>query len=188
MALNKDNIVYSLLASTILANLDRPILEKLGDLIILCHKRIFRFFSSNIKEEKISLDKNIKPLHLPSEISNIELIEAEQKTEERKEIVLENQPPSTKKSNVIGKIMNRVWYTRPVSDEGDLPDENQNEKITDDHAEKKIGAPDIDTSHSTNIENETNNDEDSKIIEQEKSVLIPSWINDQVYGDKVSVV
>ena len=28
MALNKENIVYSLLASTILANLDRPKLEK----------------------------------------------------------------------------------------------------------------------------------------------------------------
>jgi hypothetical protein len=130
------------------------------------------------------LDKNIKPLHLPSEISNIELIEAEQKTEEKKEIVLENQPSSTKKSNVIDKIMSRVWYTRPVSDEGDLPVETQNEKITDDHVEKKIGAPDIDTSHSTNIENE----EDSEIIEQKKSALIPSWINDQVYGDKVSVV
>ncbi len=148
---------------------------------------MFWFFSiKNINEEKISLNKNIQPLHLPSEISNIELIEAEQKTEEKKEIIHENQPSSssTKQLNAVDKLMGRIWYTRPVSDEGDLPDEIQNEKNTDDHIEKKIVAPDIDTRHSINIENKANND----IIEQENSAPIPSWINEQVYGDKVSVI
>jgi hypothetical protein len=144
------------------------------------------FFSEN----KISLNKNIQPLHLPSEISNIELIEAEQKTEEKKEIIHENQPlsSSTKQLNAVDKLMRHIWYTRPVSDEGDLPDEIQNEKNTDDHIEKKIVAPDIDTSHSINIENKADNDERSVIIEQESSAPIPSWINEQVYGDKVSVI
>ncbi len=162
MALDKDNIVYSLLASTILANLDRPIRD-------------------NKFEEKISLNKDIQPLHLPSEISNIELIEAEQKTEEKKEIVLENQPSKEKQTNTVNKLMRRVWYkTRPVSDEGDLPDETTDDKATGDQVEKKTIVPDIDTSHSNTVDNE--------IIEQQTAAPIPYWINDQVYGDKVSSI
>jgi hypothetical protein len=183
MALDKENIIYSLLASTILANLDRPTHEQSGDLIpIFSSFKIF-YFSAIIREEKISFNENIQPLQLPSEISSTELIEAEQKTEEKKEIILENQPLSTKEPNVIDKLMTRVWYKRPISDEGDLPDQNQTKKIQDDDVDKKTIVPDIDTSHSTN------NDEDSQIIEQKTSFPpIPSWINDQVYGDKVSVM
>jgi hypothetical protein len=138
-----------------------------------------------MNDKKEFFNKNIQSLHLPSEISNIELLLAEQKTEEKKEIVLENQPSSstttTKKSNTINKLLRGIWYTRPISDEGDLPDETEDEKTIDDHdVKKRIVAPDIDTSHSIN-------NDDSEIIEQNSSAPIPSWINDQVYGDKVSV-
>lgn len=132
------------------------------------------------------MNKNIKPLHLTTEISHIELVEAEQKTEEKKEIVLENKPVFSKKSNMVDKFLSHVWYTRPVSDEGDLPDEIQTEKNIDDLTEKKIVAPDIDTSHSTHIENVV--DDDSEIIEENYSASDTSWFNNQVYGDKVSIV
>ena len=126
-----------------------------------------------MNDEKIALDKNIQPLHLPSEISNVELIQAEQKTEEKREHQLPLKP-----SKPIDKLVQRVWYTRPISDEDDTPDETEIRKVTDDAVEEKIAAPDIDTSHS----------EDTKIIQQETSGPIPTWINDQVYGDKVSVL
>ena len=180
MALDDNNIIYFLLASTILANLDRPIHEKLVDEILLIVKISFLYPSASMSKEKISLNKNIKPLHLTSEISNIELIEAEQKIEEKKEDILENQPPS-KQLNVVDKLMRKVWYTRPVSDEGDTSDENHDQKITDDLVEKDIVAPDIDTSHSINVHNEN-----AEIMEEEKPAPIPSWIHDQVYGDKVN--
>jgi hypothetical protein len=140
----------------------------------------------NKSDKKISLNKDIQPLHLPSEISDIELIEAEQKTEEKKEIVLENQPSLKKQPNIVNKLMRRFWYnTVPVSDEGDLLDETTDVKGIDDHVEKKIMAPDIDTSHSSNVEN----DQDLKTTKQETMVLpTPSWIHDQVYGDKVSFI
>jgi len=121
---------------------------------------------------------------VPSEISNIEIIEAEQKIEEKKEVVLENQPLS-KQPNVVDKLIRRVWYTRPISDEGDTPDENQDQKVNDDHVEKETIAPDIDTSHSTNVTDEV---KDNSNVEQEKSAPVPSWINDQVYGDKVKIL
>ncbi len=145
-------------------------------------------FSTNNNEEEISLNKNIKPLYLPTEISTVELIEAEQKTEEKKEFILENQSSIKKRTNIIDKIMNRVWYTRPVSDEGDSS--NEEKEVTDDDIEKDIIAPDINTSHSTNIDNKIKNDEDSKKIFKQKTEIlpIPSWIHDQVYGDKVSVI
>jgi hypothetical protein len=76
--------------------------------------------------------------------------------------------------------MRHVWYTRPVSDEGDISNETDVNKVIDDHVEEKIGAPDINTSRS----DETVNDDDD--TEQEKSRAIPSWIHDPVYGDKVS--
>ncbi|CAF1057204.1 unnamed protein product [Adineta steineri] len=164
MALDENNIIYSLLGATILANLDRPNHEKFASL----------------SQEKISINKNPKPLYLPSEISNIELIKAEIKTEEKKEDVLEHQPPS-KQPTVMDKIVRSVWYTRQVSDEGDTSDEIHDNAITDDHHVEKniVVAPDIDTSHSINDDNKVT------VIEQEKSMSVPSWINDQVYGDKI---
>ncbi|CAF4720333.1 unnamed protein product, partial [Rotaria sp. Silwood2] len=167
MALDKNNIIYSLLASTILANLDRAIHD-----------------NTSINEEKMSLNKNMKTLHLPSEISNRELIEAEQKAEEKKETLHANQSLS-KQSNIVNKILRRIWYTRPVSDEDDLDDENHNNKTIDDHIEKKIVVPDIDTSHSIHTDNQKIYKNNIKIKEQSISTSIPSWINDQVYGDKV---
>ncbi|CAF1587229.1 unnamed protein product [Rotaria sp. Silwood1] len=158
MALDKNNIIYSLLASTILANLDRPIHD-----------------NTLIDEEKISINKNIKTLHLSSEISNHELIEAEQKSEERKEILYEKNQSLSKQSNLIDKFIHHIWYTRPVSDEDD--DINENNKTIDDHIEKKISAPDIDTTHQIT--------DNKKIIEQHELSSIPSWFNDQVYGDKI---
>ena len=189
MALDKDNIVYSLLGSTILANLDRSIRDRFGEKNLLeeTKKTKIVHFSTNMSEEKISLNKDIQPPHLPSEISNIELNEAEQKTEEKKESVLENQSSLKKQTNVVNRLMRRVWYdTRPLSDEGDLPDETTDVKGTDDHVdEEKIIAPDIETSHSSNVEN----DKDSKKFKNETTVPpTPSWINDQVYGDKVSFI
>ena len=137
------------------------------------------FSSTNNSQENILLPENIQPLNLPSDISNIELIQAEEKTEEMKEIIMEKQSLPEKTSNVVEKLLDRVWYNRAVSDEGDSPSETPMEKVTDDQSDKKIIAPDIDTSHSNNVENE--------IIEQEINLSIPSWIDDQVYGDKVSV-
>ncbi|UJR31498.1 hypothetical protein I4U23_018987 [Adineta vaga] len=160
MAIDENNIVYCLLGSTILANLDRPIHEN---------------------EEKISWSKNIQPLHLSTEISNIELIEAEEKTEEKKEIAFEHQS-TLKLPNAIDKFMRRVWYTRPVSDEDDIPVEIQDLKGNHEVDEEKNVVPDIDTSHSVNLDQTDDNEEK---IEQEKAAPIPSWINDQVYGDKV---
>jgi hypothetical protein len=103
------------------------------------------------------------------------LIEAEQKTEEKKEIILEHPPPS-KPSSLVDKVVQSVWYSRPVSDEDDISDETHDQKITDDKGEQKIIVPDIDTSLS----------EDTETSEQEKAGPIPTWIHDQVYGDKVS--
>ncbi|CAF3693363.1 unnamed protein product [Rotaria sp. Silwood1] len=128
-----------------------------------------------IDEEKISINKNIKTLHLSSEISNHELIEAEQKSEERKEILYEKNQSLSKQSNLIDKFIHHIWYTRPVSDEDD--DINENNKTIDDHIEKKISAPDIDTTHQIT--------DNKKIIEQHELSSIPSWFNDQVYGDKI---
>jgi len=123
------------------------------------------------------LNPNVEPLHLPTEISHVELLEAELKTEEKKEIVLENQPTiPMKKMSIFEKIKNRIWYTRPVSDEGDAPDETQT-KIDTSH--KRIAVPDIDTSHSTNV------NELQTINEKEIPGPIPSWLDEQVYGDKV---
>lgn len=144
----------------------------------------FLSFCSQNLSEKISLNKNIKPLHIPTEISHIEMVEAEQKTEEKKEIILENQPliNKKKKTNVIDKILNRIWYTIPISDEDDSLDETQTNKLADDLVEKKIIAPDIDTSHTIDIDNQ-----ESEIIKDNFSTSNLPWINHQVYGDKVSV-
>ncbi|CAF1145057.1 unnamed protein product [Adineta ricciae] len=168
MALDDNNIVYCLLGSTILANLDRPIHE-----------------NTSTSETKISLNNNVQPLHLPTEISSIELIEAEEKTEEKKEIALEHQP-AAKTPSVIDKFMRRVWYTRPVSDEGDVLDEIQTKTGDDVDDEKKIVAPDIDTSHSPNVEHTSQSgDNDENIQGEEKHGSAPFWLSEQVYGDKL---
>ncbi|CAF3764929.1 unnamed protein product [Rotaria sordida] len=175
MAVDKNNIIYSLLASTILANLDRAV----HDRNYIEKKRPNFCCSTSMSEEKISVNRNIKPLHLSPEISDRELIEAEQKAEEKKEILHESQP-LPKQSNLVNKFVRRIWYTRPVSDEDDTDDEDENNQIIDDHVEKKIAAPDIDTSHSIHTDNNI------KLTEQQQiSPSIPSWINDQVYGDKI---
>ncbi|CAF5113919.1 unnamed protein product, partial [Rotaria magnacalcarata] len=62
MSLDKNNIIYSLMASTILANLDRCISD-----------------STSINEEKMFINKNVEPLNLSSEITDAELNEAQQK-------------------------------------------------------------------------------------------------------------
>ncbi|CAF1576070.1 unnamed protein product, partial [Rotaria magnacalcarata] len=56
----------------------------------------------------------------------------------------------------------------------DEDDELENNKALDNHIEKKILSLDINASHSIEQTNNTNL----------KSTSIPSWINDQVYGDK----
>lgn len=183
MAIDKNNIVYSLLASTILANLDRQVPDKLefqNDFLFVSKIIDFNIYSSNISEDKITLNSNVEPLHLPTEISHLELLEAELKTEEKKETVLENQPTTPmKKTSIFEKIKNRIWYTRPVSDEGDVPDETQNTQTKIETSNTRIAAPDIDTAHSTNV------NELETINEKEKPGPIPSWLDEQVYGDKV---
>ena len=83
--------------------------------------------------------------------------------------------------------MRRVWYTRPVSDEGDVLDETQLKTEEDVDDEKKIIAPDIDTSHSPNAKHTSeSSDNDEKIQGEEKSGPAPYWLSEQVYGDKVN--
>ncbi|CAF1340525.1 unnamed protein product [Rotaria sordida] len=60
----------------------------------------------------------------------------------------------------------RPIHDQPIYDEDDINDKNLDNKTVDDHLEKKIGASDIDT-------------------KQQESTFIPSWINNQVYGDKI---
>ena len=143
-------------------------------------------FSTSTSEKTIPSSENVQPLQLSPQISNIELIEAEQKTEEKKEIIMENQSDPKRPSDAVDQVLNRVWYNRPVSDEGDSSGETAPVKVIDIQEEKKMIAPDIDTSHSANVENETSNDKNKNIAEHEPNVPVPSWINDQVYGDKVS--
>lgn len=114
------------------------------------------------------------------------MIEAEQKTEEIKETIMENQTLPERQSDAVDQALNRVWYNRPVSDEGDSSIETAPEKALNTPEEKKMIAPDIDTSHSADIGNEVNNDTHGKLAEYESNAPIPSWINDQVYGDKVN--
>ncbi|CAF2030183.1 unnamed protein product [Rotaria magnacalcarata] len=154
MSLDKNNIIYSLMASTILANLDRCISD-----------------STSINEEKMFINKNVEPLNLSSEITDAELNEAQQKDDEKEEMTFEKEPLS-KRLNIVNRLLRYLWYKRSVSDEDD---ELENNKALDNHIEKKILSLDINASHSIEQTNNTNL----------KSTSIPSWINDQVYGDKV---
>lgn len=115
---------------------------------------------------------------MPSEISNRKLIEAE----EKKEIIVETQPLS-KTPNIFSKFVRHLWYKRSVTDE-----EDNDNQIIDDRIEKKILALDINTTDSTNKHKKKHDNKNKKTIEQKESIPIPSWINDQVYGDKVSLL
>lgn len=130
-------------------------------------------------QEEVLDRLNTKPLYLSSEINKTEVTEAEQKTEEKKEIVLEKQPLS-KKSKFVNKILRWIWYSRPVSDENYFDEEKINNKNLDDHIERKILALDIDASHTIEQANDKNL--------QSNCTKIPPWIHDQVYGDKVSLI
>ena len=112
----------------------------------------------------------------------MEITEAEHKTEEKKEAVLEYLS-MVKASTLFDKFMRSVWYKRPLSDEGDALDEIENHSPDVDLIEKKTIVPDIDTSHTVTAA-------DSPVApdlktEEEKPAPIPTWLNDQVYGDKV---
>ena len=115
----------------------------------------------------------------------MEITEAEHKTEEKKEAALEYLS-MIKPSTLLDKFMRRVWYKRPISDEGDAPDETENRSPDVDLVEKKTIVPDIDTSHAmTAADSHIASDSNTEKTEEEKPAPIPTWLNDQVYGDKV---
>ena len=189
MALDEENIVYCLLASTILANLDRPLPREKSVRFDRLQRRGFGNVHSRptIIEERISLKLTlpVQPLDMPAEISPMELSEAEHKTEEKKEAAMEYLL-MIKPSTLFDKFMRRVWYKRPISDEGDAPDEAENPSIGVDLVEKKTVIPDIDTSHVVTTDPQTVSGSNAELAEDEKLAPIPTWLSEQVYGDKVS--
>ncbi|CAF1295482.1 unnamed protein product, partial [Didymodactylos carnosus] len=197
MSLNSTNIIYALLSSTILANLDRP--------------------ASLIPPTSLSISKvdgreqSLEQVHEPK-ITKSELSKAENKSQNVRETVFEQDKSSTKTTesendSFIGNFLRRFWYKQlPVSDEVETPD------IIDDKRSDKEGfVSDIDTSHTTSAQNDVVKKEkewwpkfkrkskekeeqpsspEEPIKKTSKEELIdtqelPSWIQDQVYGDKL---
>lgn len=115
----------------------------------------------------------------------MEITVAEHKTEEKKEAALDYLS-MVKPSTLFDKFVRRVWYKRPISDEGDATDETENRAADVDLAEKKAIVPDIDTSHTmTAADSQIASDSNAEKAEEGKPAPIPTWLNDQVYGDKV---
>ena len=86
------------------------------------------------------------------------------------------------------KLINRLWSKKPVSDEGDALDELGNRQgIVIGQAEKKVIAPDIDTARVNPTDDSSVKGPDADLTEQQKPLPAPSWVHDQVYGDKVSI-
>jgi hypothetical protein len=154
-----------------------------GDRLNLCVARPPTIES----KQALSEPTTIEPLHLTPEITPVELLEAELKTDEKKEAAAESQS-AAKEWTVADKIINRLWYKKPVSDEGDALDElGHRQGIVIGQVEKKIIAPDIDTVHVNSTDKSSAQLSDTKVSTPQKPPPAPSWVHDQVYGDKVSV-
>ena len=142
-------------------------------------------------KQALSEPTTIEPLHLPSEITPVELLEAELKTDEKKEAVAAAAAESqsaAKEWTMADKLINRLWYKKPVSDEGDALDElGHRQGIVIGQVEKKVIAPDIDTVRVDPADESAVKVPDTELTPQQKPLPAPSWVHDQVYGDKVSV-
>ena len=138
-------------------------------------------------KQALSEAATIEPLHLTPEITPVELLQAELKTDEKKEAAAESQS-AAKEWTMADKLINRFWYKKPVSDEGDALDElGHRQGIVIGQVEKKVIAPDIDTVRVDPTNESAVKVPDTEVTIQQKPLPAPSWVHDQVYGDKVSV-
>ena len=143
------------------------------------------FFSSfTTGEGHLLLEQNYCVSLSSTETSNTKLNEAEHKTNERKDTIDEKRL-LPKLPNVINKFLHYLRSAKSVSVEDNLLDEPQKKSFTYNYAERPIVTLDINNDQSVQ-----GSDHQKNIgqIEQRKSAPIPLWINDQVYGDKVSAL
>jgi hypothetical protein len=113
-------------------------------------------------------------------------MQAERKTNDNKDIV-HRKPSTIKSSSLLDRLLGRLWYKKSISDEGDLSDDiDSRQNSSDLLTNNKMSTPDIDTSHVNSIDERKSTDSTRNMIEHNLSTVMPTWMHDQVYGDKVS--